>query len=148
MYETSAEPDTPRISVVSTVVNQPVIQPFLFCNYRHHPDNLKAAHYLSTCDVRGWEAIMASTAAPGYFEEVKLGNFVHQVRGVRQREWMVTVPVLGGGAFAMTLYEILNLSLSLLCPPPSQPLLQIAHTHPFYLGWWFVDQQSLCCCCS
>jgi hypothetical protein len=80
MYETSAEPDTPRISVVSTIVNQPVIQPFLFCNYRHHPDNREATHYLSTCDVRGWEAVMASTAAPGYFEEVKLGNFVHQVR--------------------------------------------------------------------
>ena len=80
MYETSAQPVTPRISVVSTVVNQPIIQPFLFCNYRHHPDNLKAAHYLSSCDARGWEAVMASTAAPGYFEEVKLGNFVHQVR--------------------------------------------------------------------
>ena len=79
MYETSAEPDTPRISVISTVVNQPVIQPFLFCNYRHHPDNLKAAHYLSTCDVKGWEAVMASTAAPGYFEEIKLGDYVHQV---------------------------------------------------------------------
>lgn len=85
MYETSAEPDTPRISVVSTVVNQPVIQPFLFCNYRHHPDNLEAAHYLSTCDVKGWEAIMASTAAPGYFEEVKLGNFVHQVKQKKKK---------------------------------------------------------------
>ena len=79
MYETSAEPTTPRLSVISTVVNQPVIQPYLFCNYRHHPNNFKRAHYLSTCDVRGWEAVMASTAAPGYFEEVKLGNYVHQV---------------------------------------------------------------------
>ena len=80
MYETVAEPHTPRLSVISTVVNQPVIQPYLFCNYRHHPNNDKLAHYLSTCDVRGWEAVMASTAAPGYFEEVKLGKYVHQVR--------------------------------------------------------------------
>ena len=27
-----------------------------------------------------WEGVMASTAAPGYFEEVKLGPYVHQVR--------------------------------------------------------------------
>ena len=81
MYETTRDPDVPRVSFVSTVVNQPVIQPFLFCNYRHHPGNTEHAHYLSTCDVRGWEAIMASTAAPGYFEEVKIGQHVHQVSG-------------------------------------------------------------------
>lgn len=80
LFETAADPLVPKISYVSTVVNQSVIQPFLFCNYRHHPANLSRAHYQSTCDVRVWEAIMASTAAPGYFEEVKLGNYVHQVR--------------------------------------------------------------------
>lgn len=79
MYETSRLKGVPRLSIVSTVVNRPVIQPFLFNNYRHHPDNINDAHYLSSCDVVGWEALMASTAAPGYFEEVVIGPYVHQV---------------------------------------------------------------------
>ena len=79
MYETVADPLVPKISFVSTVVNQPVIQPFLFCNYRHHPDNWDLAHYPATVNAKIWEAVMASTAAPGYFEEVKLGSYVHQV---------------------------------------------------------------------
>ena len=79
MYETSRLKGVPRLSIVSTVVNRPVIQPFLFNNYRHHPDNVNDAHYLSSCDVVGWEALMASTAAPGYFEEVVIGPYVHQV---------------------------------------------------------------------
>ena len=79
MYETARIKGVPRLSIVSTVVNRPVIQAFLFTNYRHHPDNAEHAHYLSSCDVPGWEALMASTAAPGYFKEVKLGSLVHQV---------------------------------------------------------------------
>ena len=79
LFESATDPLAPKISFVSTVVNQPVIQPFLFTNYRHHPSQEAAAHYQSCCDVKIWEAIMASTAAPGYFEEVKLGKCVHQV---------------------------------------------------------------------
>lgn len=80
MYETSRLKDVPRLSIVSTIVNRPVIQPFLFTNYRHHPDNAENVHYLRSSDVVGWEALMASTAAPGYFEEVRIGPYVHQVR--------------------------------------------------------------------
>ena len=69
-----------RLSVVSTVVNQPVMQPFLFTNYRHHPDKCAHTHYQNDCSFRLWEAVMASTAAPGFFEEVKLGPHVLQVR--------------------------------------------------------------------
>ena len=120
MYETVAEPHTPRLSVISTVVNQPVIQPYLFCNYRHHPNNQKLTHYLSACDVRGWEAVMASTAAPGYFEEVKLGNLVHQVR-----ELLATAAQAFEGivyvcnAVMFTLQVSLSLSLSLSLIPDS-----------------------------
>ena len=80
MYMTSANPQVPRMCFVSTVVNQPVVQPYLFTNYRHHPGNLGSTHYPYSMDTKIWEAIMASTAAPGYFEEVKLGDYVHQVR--------------------------------------------------------------------
>ena len=79
MYEVSSDGDVPRVSFVSTVVNQPVVRPFLFTTYRHHPHNLDSAHYPLTTDVKIWEGLMASTAAPGYFEEVKLGDYVHQV---------------------------------------------------------------------
>ena len=68
-----------QVSFVSTLVNQSVVQPFLFCNYRHRPGNPAAHCYPSTTDARVWEAIMASTAAPGYLEEVKIGPHVYQV---------------------------------------------------------------------
>ena len=68
-----------QVSFVSTLVNQSVVQPFLFCNYRHRPGNPAAHCYPSTTDTRVWEAIMASTAAPRYLEEVKIGPHVYQV---------------------------------------------------------------------
>ena len=66
------------MSFISTLANQVVIEPFLFANYRTHPD--RESHYKSTCDTQIWQAIMASTAAPGYFEEVKLGQYILQVQ--------------------------------------------------------------------
>ena len=66
------------MSFISTLANQVVIEPFLFTNYRTHPD--RESHYKSTCDTQIWQAIMASTAAPGYFEEVKLGQYILQVQ--------------------------------------------------------------------
>lgn len=82
LFETAGEPLTPRTVFVSTVVNQPVIQPFLFRNYRHRTEDRNHAHYQGSSDVRVWEAIMASTAAPGYFGEVKLGSHVLQDGGL------------------------------------------------------------------
>ncbi len=79
VYEISADSEVPRMSFVSTVVNQPVVRPYLFTTYRHHPANLDSVHYPGTTDVKIWEALMATTAVPGYFEEVKLGDYVHQV---------------------------------------------------------------------
>ena len=66
------------MSFISTLANQAVIEPFLFTNYRTDPD--RESHYKSTCDTQIWQAIMASTAAPGYFEEVKLGQYILQVQ--------------------------------------------------------------------
>ena len=66
-----------QMSFVATLVNRPVIEPFLFTNYQHHPD--RTSNYRSRCNVSVWKAVMASTAAPGYFEEVKLENYILQV---------------------------------------------------------------------
>lgn len=75
MHEISKWRGVPRMCFVSTVANQPSVEPYLFCNYQHHPDRHEAAaHYQRTSKVQCWEAIMASTAAPGFFEEVKLNR--------------------------------------------------------------------------
>lgn len=51
--------------------------PFVFSNYtRPHGSNSK---FPQSCKYRLWEALRASTAAPGFFEEYKLGNDIHQV---------------------------------------------------------------------
>ena len=65
------------MSFVSTLANQPVIKPILLTNYRHNPS--RASRYYALHDVKVWTAVMATTAAPGYFEEVKLGSFILQV---------------------------------------------------------------------
>ena len=82
MYETAIDHLNPKVSFVSTLVNQSVVQPFLFCNYQHRPGNPSTHCYPSTTDTRIWEAIMASTAAPGYLEEVKIGPHVFQDGGL------------------------------------------------------------------
>ena len=68
------------MSFVSTLANHPVIEPLLFTNYRHHPSD--TSNYRSITNVKIWEAIIASTAAPGYFEEVNLGPYVLQVKKI------------------------------------------------------------------
>eukprot|EP00058_Branchiostoma_floridae_P021161 XP_002606651.1 hypothetical protein BRAFLDRAFT_91744 [Branchiostoma floridae] len=78
--ETVTGKDDPHISVVSTLANHPSLRAYLFRNY-----NLPAgapSHYHGDCCTRVWEAVRASSAAPGYFEEFKLGQGIHQDGGV------------------------------------------------------------------
>ena len=59
-------------------MNLEKIQCYLFRNY-----NLPAgvqSHYMGSGDHQFWEAIRASSAAPGYYEECKLGGHIHQVQ--------------------------------------------------------------------
>jgi hypothetical protein len=65
------------MSAVSSIVNLPNIQNFMFRNY-NLPAGLES-HYVGSCQYKMWEAIRASSAAPGYYEECKLGDYVHQV---------------------------------------------------------------------
>lgn len=62
---------------MSTIVNQSTLRPYVFRNYRHRHE-LKS-HYPGSCSHKLWEALRASSAAPGYFEEFKLGRDIHQV---------------------------------------------------------------------
>ncbi|EPB80134.1 phospholipase, patatin family [Ancylostoma ceylanicum] len=70
----------PRLSIVASIVNSPVLQPYVFRNYEHPAG--RDSHYMGSASYQLWQAIQASAAAPLYFEEVKLGNFLLQDGGV------------------------------------------------------------------
>ncbi|KAK0400235.1 hypothetical protein QR680_003415 [Steinernema hermaphroditum] len=70
----------PKLSIISCIVNAPQLQPFVFRNYEHAPGYY--SHYRGGCQHFLWQAIQASAAAPGYFEEVTLGSVLHQDGGV------------------------------------------------------------------
>lgn len=81
MIETRRDPDCPKVAAVSTVVNHtPPVKAFVFRNYRLPLG--ERSHYRGSCKYRLWEAIRASSAAPGYFQEFALGHDLHQDGGM------------------------------------------------------------------
>lgn len=81
LIETARDPDCPKVAAVSTVVNHaPPVKAFVFRNYRL-PLGLRS-RYRGSCRHRLWEAIRASSAAPGYFQEFSLGEHLHQDGGM------------------------------------------------------------------
>lgn len=80
LVDTAADPLTPKVLAVSTVVNHASLRPYVFRNYRHRPG--LRSHFRGSCGNKLWEAIRASSAAPGYFEEFKLGRDIHQDGGL------------------------------------------------------------------
>ncbi|KAM6203190.1 calcium-independent phospholipase A2-gamma [Rhynchocyon petersi] len=81
MIETARNPTCPKVAAVSTVVNKGVTpKAFVFRNYGHFPG--VNSHYLGGCQYKLWQAIRASSAAPGYFAEYALGNDLHHDGGL------------------------------------------------------------------
>uniref|UniRef100_A0A1I7VFM6 PNPLA domain-containing protein n=1 Tax=Loa loa TaxID=7209 RepID=A0A1I7VFM6_LOALO len=72
--------DTPMLSIVACTVNTPTLQPYIFRTYGH--PNGSESHYRGGCNHKAWEALQASAAAPGYFQEVPLGPLLYQDGGV------------------------------------------------------------------
>lgn len=66
-----------QVAAVSTVVNHSILLPYVFSNYTHPYGSI--SKFPQSCKYRLWEALRASTAAPGFFEEFKLGHEIHQV---------------------------------------------------------------------
>ena len=66
-----------QVAAVSTVVNHSLLIPFVFSNYTRPHGSV--SQFPQSCKYRLWEALRASTAAPGFFEEFKLGKNIHQV---------------------------------------------------------------------
>ncbi|XP_043093028.1 calcium-independent phospholipase A2-gamma [Puntigrus tetrazona] len=81
MIETSKNPKCPKVSAVSTIVNRGLpLKAYVFRNYNFLPG--VRSHYLGDCQHKMWQAIRASSAAPGYFQEFVLGNDLHQDGGL------------------------------------------------------------------
>ena len=76
MLSTSRDKTSPRIGLISTISDNPAYN-HVFRNYNH--DVSATSQYPGTCNAKVWEAIRASAAAPGYFEDFKLGGCIHQV---------------------------------------------------------------------
>ncbi|KAM4677624.1 calcium-independent phospholipase A2-gamma [Discoglossus pictus] len=81
MIETARNPLCPKVAAVSTILNRGTpLKAFVFRNYNHFP-GVKAP-YMGSCQYNLWQAIRASSAAPGYFQEYVLGNDLHQDGGL------------------------------------------------------------------
>ena len=76
MLSTSRDSDSPRIGLVSTIMAD-LPYNYVFRNYNHSINS--TSQYPGTRDVPVWAAIRASAAAPGYFEDFKIGRHIHQV---------------------------------------------------------------------
>nr|XP_046191072.1 calcium-independent phospholipase A2-gamma-like [Oncorhynchus gorbuscha] len=81
MFETARDPKCPKVSAVSTIVNRGLpLKAYVFRNYSMLPG--VRSHYIGDCKHKMWQAIRASSAAPGYFQEYPLGKDLHQDGGL------------------------------------------------------------------
>uniref|UniRef100_UPI003AAAB1EF calcium-independent phospholipase A2-gamma-like n=1 Tax=Centroberyx gerrardi TaxID=166262 RepID=UPI003AAAB1EF len=81
MVESARNTNCPKVSAVSTIVNRGLpLKAYVFRNYRLMPG--VRSHYLGDCKHKMWQAIRASSAAPGYFQEFVLGKDLHQDGGL------------------------------------------------------------------
>ncbi|KAG7240721.1 hypothetical protein INR49_026610 [Caranx melampygus] len=81
MIESARDPHCPKVSAVSTIVNRGLpLKAYVFRNYRLMPG--VRSHYPGDCKHKMWQAIRASSAAPGYFQEFVLGKDLHQDGGL------------------------------------------------------------------
>ncbi|XP_059383536.1 calcium-independent phospholipase A2-gamma-like [Carassius carassius] len=81
LIKTARDELSPKVSAVSAVVNwgkSP--KAFIFRNYNHAPGRLSC--YAGGSGYRLWQAVRASSAAPGYFQEFPLHGDIHQDGGL------------------------------------------------------------------
>ncbi|XP_029291760.1 calcium-independent phospholipase A2-gamma-like [Cottoperca gobio] len=81
LIKTAREEFSPKVSAVSAVVNWGTSpKAFVFRNYNHKPGSLSRYAGGSACQM--WQAVRASSAAPGYFQEFPLQSDIHQDGGI------------------------------------------------------------------
>ncbi|KAJ8046693.1 Calcium-independent phospholipase A2-gamma [Holothuria leucospilota] len=79
-FSSDIEPYILQVASVATLMNVGTLRDFLFRNYNLPPGSV--SFYQGSSKYRLWEALRASSAAPGYFEEFKLDDYVFQDGGV------------------------------------------------------------------
>lgn len=95
------------MAAVSTIVNRGTpLKAYVFRNYNLLPG--VRSHYLGGCQHQLWQAIRATSAAPGYFQEFTLGNDLHQVSPIHNSNRVVI-----GAALIMIGLMIKSYSLNL-----------------------------------
>uniref|UniRef100_A0A8C9ZX49 PNPLA domain-containing protein n=1 Tax=Sander lucioperca TaxID=283035 RepID=A0A8C9ZX49_SANLU len=81
LIKTARDELSPKVSAVSAVVNWGTTpKAFVFRNYNHKPGSLSRYAGGSVCQM--WQAVRASSAAPGYFQEFPLQSDIHQDGGI------------------------------------------------------------------
>ncbi|XP_043241162.1 calcium-independent phospholipase A2-gamma-like isoform X1 [Amphibalanus amphitrite] len=76
----SRDQAAPKVAAVSTLVSSDQLQAFIFRSY-NHPHHVQS-HYQGSSRYKVWEAVQASAAAPGYFQECRIGDMLHQDGGI------------------------------------------------------------------
>ncbi|XP_029973840.1 calcium-independent phospholipase A2-gamma-like [Salarias fasciatus] len=81
LITTARDELSPKVSAVSAVVNWGTSpKAFVFRNYNHTPGSL--SRYAGGSGYQMWQAVRASSAAPGYFQEFTLQSDIHQDGGI------------------------------------------------------------------
>ncbi|XP_071333018.1 calcium-independent phospholipase A2-gamma-like [Trachinotus anak] len=81
LIKTARDESSPKVSAVSAVVNWGTSpKAFVFRNYNHKPGSL--SRYAGGSAYQMWQAVRASSAAPGYFQEFPLQSDIHQDGGI------------------------------------------------------------------
>lgn len=80
LIETALHEDVPKVMAISASMSSPRMKPFVFRNF-NLPDKAYG-YYDGSSKHKIWQAVRASSSAPGYFEEYQLDNHIHHDGGI------------------------------------------------------------------